>query len=104
MGKVIRSSDKNVNEAPYPEILAKLVEACEYRPDWEIHLVHLDRGQDSFGLTLRIITLGYDSYHPEKGETYRVAHYMPVPPAAYNEQSWCRWLLEQFILVERHEA
>ncbi len=29
---------------------------------------------------------------------------MPVPPAAYNERSWKRWLFEQILLVERHEA
>lgn len=51
-----------------------------------------------------ITTCGYNSYHPDRGETYRVNHYMPVPPAAYNRQSWQRWLLDQFLLVERHEA
>lgn len=64
----------------------------------------MDRGQGSKGLTLCITTRGVDSYHPERGETYRVRHYMPVPPAAYNEKSWRRWLLEQILLVERHEA
>lgn len=91
-------------EAPYPHALADLVEQCEYRPGWLVALLDLDRGQGSKGLTLRITTLGYDSYHPENGQTYRVHHFMPVPPAAYNQQSWQRWLLEQFMLVERHEA
>ena len=95
----------NSNIAPFPKELARLVERLEYRPDWQIHLMaDLDRGQGSRGLTLRIITLGYDSYHPERGQRYRVAHDMPVPPAAYNEQSWRRWLLEQLLLVERHEC
>ena len=40
----------------------------------------------------------------EQGETYRVHHYMPVPPAAYDRRSWQHWLLEQCLLVERHEA
>ena len=31
-------------------------------------------------------------------------HYFPVPPAAYDVRSWRRWLLEQVLLVERHEA
>lgn len=35
---------------------------------------------------------------------YRVNHYLPVPPAAYDERSWRRWLLDQVLLVERHEA
>lgn len=27
-----------------------------------------------------------------------------MPPASYNRQSWRRWLFEQVLLVERHEA
>lgn len=91
-------------EAPYPKVLAELVERLEYRPNWRFRLAHHDRGQDSIGLTLIIVTQGYDSYNPGDGETYRVQHFMPVPPAAYNEQSWRRWLLEQCLLVERHEC
>ena len=34
----------------------------------------------------------------------RVNHYMPVPPAAYDGRSWRRWLFDQVLLVERHEA
>ncbi len=93
-----------VQKAPYPEILKNLVDKLEYRPGWRVLLEHIDRGQGSEGLTLKILSLGYDSYHPDRGQSYRVWHYMPVPPAAYNEQSWRRWLLEQFLLVERHEA
>jgi hypothetical protein len=91
-------------DAPYPEILASLVARCTYRPDWWVTLEPIDRGQGSKGLTLVITTRGYDSYNPERGPYYRVNHYMPVPPAAYNEQSWRRWLFEQFLLVERHEC
>lgn len=91
-------------EAPYPTVLAELVEQLEYRAGWQFRLAHIDRGQDSTGLTLMITTQGYDSYNPENGETYRVRHYMPVPPAAYNQQSWQRWLFDQCLLVERHEC
>jgi hypothetical protein len=44
--------------------------------------------------------------HPlaDLGETYRVQHSMPVPPAAFDRRSWQRWLLDQVLLVERHEA
>lgn len=91
-------------EAPYPTVLQALVERLEYRPGWSFRLCHYDRGQDSIGLTLIIVTRGYDSYNPDNGETYRVRHFMPVPPASYNEQSWQRWLLEQCLLVERHEC
>ena len=92
-------------EAPDPKILFDLVERCSYRPGWTIELLDdYDRGQGSAGLTLDIVTLGYNSYHPERGEHYQVHHYFPVPPAAYDERSWRRWLFEQFLLVERHEA
>lgn len=91
-------------EAPYPQALAYLVDRLEYRPGWEFMLADHDRGQGSQGLTLIITTLGYNSYHPKRGETYQVSHYMPVPPAAYNHGSWQRWLLSQILEVERHEA
>lgn len=91
--------------APDPVELRDLVRDLQYRPGWEAELVDdLDRGQDSRGLTLIITTKGYNSYHPERGETYRVNHYMPVPPAAYNRASWQRWLFEQYLLVEQHEC
>jgi hypothetical protein len=90
--------------APDPTILHQLVEALAYKPGWVFTLADIDRGQGSEGLTLDIVTFGYNSYHPEQGENYRVHHYMLVPPAAFDERSWRRWLLEQILLVERHEA
>lgn len=90
-------------EAPYPDILAKLVDAVSYRK-WKFKLADIARGQGSSGLTLIVTTLGYDSYNPDYGETYHVNHYMLVPPAAYNEQSWRRWLFNQVLLIETHEA
>jgi hypothetical protein len=90
--------------APDPEVLHRLVAGLAYKPGWTFTLSDIDRGQGSEGLTLDIITLGYDSYHPESGQHYSVHHYMPVPPAAFDERSWRRWLFEQVLLVERHEA
>lgn len=91
-------------QAPEPAALAELVRQVRYRPGWTFALDDIDRGQDSRGLTLIITTKGYDAYHPERGEGYRVHHYMPVPPASYDARSWRRWLFEQVLLVERHEA
>lgn len=95
-----------VQKSPYPQILEDLINACEYRPGWRIRLQHMKRDAKGLeeGLTLIITTLGYDSYHPKAGETYRVNHYFPVPPATYNYKSWRHWLLDQFLLVEKHEA
>lgn len=89
--------------APYPEILAGLVEHLRYRAGWRFALEDLDRSQGSAGLTLVITTLGTNSCQPEQTD-YRVDHYMIVPAAAYDERSWRRWLFEQLLLVERHEA
>jgi hypothetical protein len=88
--------------APDPEGLARLVEGLSYKRGWLFSLSDMDRGQGSRGLTLDIVTLTQDSYHPEA--TKQVHHYMPVPPAAFDQRSWRRWLLEQILLVERHEA
>lgn len=91
-------------ESPYPSELEDLVNRLRYRPGWEFSLANKNRGQGSVGLTLIITTCGYDSYHPDRGETYRVNHYMPVPPASFNRRSWQNWLFEQLLLVERHEC
>lgn len=90
--------------APHPAELEDLVANVMYRPGWLFRLEDIDRGQGSEGLTLIITTKGYDSYHPDRGENYRVNHYMPVPPAAYDRRSWQRWLFDQLLLVERHEC
>ena len=95
---------KNVQEAPYPHELEDLVRRVSYRPGWEFRLEHIDRGQGSVGLTLDIITKGYDSHHPERGEVYRVHHYWPVIPAAFNRASWQRWLFDRCMAVEQHEC
>lgn len=89
-------------EAPYPKILAELVAKLRYKRGWRFYLGNVDRGQGSKGLTLIIEITGSDSYHPEQQIT--VNHYMLVPPAAYDGRSWRRWLFEQILLVERHEA
>lgn len=90
-------------EAPDPTILRNLIKKLNYKKGWSFWLdENLDRGQGSQGLTLVIHLSVPDSYHPD--QTFNVVHYMIVPPAAYNERSWCRWLLDQILLVERHEA
>lgn len=89
-------------EAPYPEALASLVDALAYKDGWKFWLQDLDRGQGSKGLTLVIQRYGPDTYHPD--QMMRVNHFMPVPPAAFNRRSWRRWLFDQFLLVEQHEA
>jgi hypothetical protein len=91
-------------EAPYPAELEDLVSRASYRPGWQFWLTDRDRGQGSKGLTLVITTLGYDSYNPDQGEHYRVNHFFPVPPAAFNRRSWVNWLFECLLSVEKHEC
>lgn len=95
-------------DAPYPTILADLVEEVVLDPGWSVHLGVKTRDTGSpeqgRGLTLSIITTSYDTYHPERGRTYRVIHDFAVPPATYNRQSWQRWLFERYQDVLRHEG
>lgn len=92
----------NTQTARYPHELAALVRSLQYAPGWTFHLDDLDRGQGSAGLTLTITITTPDSYHPD--ELIRVGHLFPVPPAAYDDRSWRRWLFTQILLVHRHEA
>jgi hypothetical protein len=98
-------------EAPYPTILEALVSQCRMglHGDWRVDLTDMQRDEDhgrgaAGGLTLRILTKGPDTYHPERGENYRVYHYFSVPAATYDERSWRRWLFERYLDVWRHEA
>lgn len=88
--------------APEPDVLVNLVKRLTYKPLWKFTIEDIDRGQGSEGLTLCILITCPNSYQPERMQS--VIHYMPVPPAAYDERSWRRWLFEQILLVERHEA
>lgn len=90
-------------QAPYPEILASLVERLSYRKGWSFELRDIDRGQGSEGLTFMVLGTYPNTYRPD--EQIRVYHYyFPVPPAAYDERSWRRWLFDRLLEVERHEA
>lgn len=99
---------RNIQDAPYPAILADLVDRLRLEPGWTVRLVEKTRDTGSpeqgHGLTLSITTLSFDTYHPERGRNYRVIHDFPVPPATYNEQSWTRWLFERYLDVLRHEG
>lgn len=93
--------DSIFQTAPKPVLLQSLVDRLTYK-GWRIYLTDMERGQDSNGTTLVINADVPDSYHSDRLIT--VAHLFPVPPAAYDERSWTRWLLDQILLVEQHEA
>jgi hypothetical protein len=96
--------DANVNSAPYPQELADLVDQLEYRPGWTFSLEDRDRGQGSEGLTFVVLSRGYDTYNPDRGETYQVYHYFIVPAASYGRKSWQRWILDRLLDIESHEC
>lgn len=89
-------------EAPWPARLFNLLERVNYKDGWTFTLESVDRGQGSKGLTLNIVIECVDS--SDRTRMRRVAHYMIVPAASYDERAWMRWLLDQIILVENHEA
>jgi hypothetical protein len=88
-------------EAPFPEVLADLVSRTLFRPGYQVFLKDIDRGQGCGGLTLIVLTNEPDTYNPS--EPRPVYHYFPVPAAAYNRQSWQRWLFERLHEVSKHE-
>jgi hypothetical protein len=90
-------------ESPFPAELAALVASCTYRPGWHLWLDDdYDRGQGCVGMTLIIACTVPDTYNLD--HTITVRHFFPVPAAAYNRESWQRWLFDQLLLVEQHEA
>jgi hypothetical protein len=97
-------SDPISQTFPFPTELEAIVRTINYRPGWKFILSHIERDPGSEGLTLIIITNGFDSYHVENGPTYRVQHFFPVPAATYNKQSWTRWVFDCLLKVETHEA
>ena len=96
--------------APYPEVLAALVEKLEYRHHlgWQVWLEDdLQRDKpdrhtgESRGLTLVVQRCGPDTYNHD--QMMAVNHYFPVPPATYDERSWRRWLFDRLGDVDTHE-
>lgn len=82
-------------------VLAALVPRITYKPGWTFQLSEINRGQGCEGLTLLIGATVKNSFGDGDVD---VLHLMPVLPAAYDEESWVRWILEQILLVEQHEA
>lgn len=96
-------------EAFFPVILEKLVQSISYKDRWNFSLSsgHYDRGQGCKGLTLTISVRCDNSHAKTSGHPrakLEVAHLFPVPPAAFNYESWRRWVFDRILDVETHEA
>lgn len=80
--------------APYPTALDDLVRHFHFLPGWQFRLNHVNRDKNpageviASGLTLDIITFGYDSYHlPDRPEWVGIDRYTPTVCTTCNE-SW----------------
>ncbi len=97
-----------VQSAPWPDALERMVNQLEHRPGWCISLVadyprdEVDGEIVGHGTTLVVDIVCPNAYDHE--QMRRVRHLFIVPAATYDERSWQRWLLEQLLLVDRHEA
>jgi hypothetical protein len=104
---------RNHQEGPQETVplLERLVSEVAYKPGWSFELWDGERRGEhyvgSVGLTLSIRAQVYDS---KAGDTVisptqvGVHHVMPVPVATWARRTWERWVLDQILLVERHEA
>ena len=88
------------------DLLREVVLSITYKPGWTLQLKHMHRHGEHLaggdGLTLSVRLECEDSTKP--GETVWPHHLFAVPPAAYNRQTWERWVLDCLIQVETHEA
>lgn len=99
---------RNHQEGPQhaADALANVVNEVTYKAGWKIWLAYIDRPTEHYagssGLTLCIAATVPDSTRP--GYTTKVEHWLAVPPTSWNGPTWERWVLDQILLVERHEA
>ena len=88
--------------APFPVELESVVANLEFMPGWTFELKEVAWHAGSQGLALVITLETVNSYDPDK--PYTVTHPIPVPPRSHDKHNWSRWVLEQILLVQRHEA
>ena len=86
--------------------LEALIPDITYKDGWTFRLDYMHRPTEHYagseGLTLRIHAVVPNSVKP--GETTYVEHWMAVPPTSWERHAWIRWILDQILLVEQHEA
>lgn len=83
------------------DTLAQVVASVTYKPGWTLNLQEISRGQGSEGLTLTIAANVPNTVGPGNVD---FLHLFPVPPAAYDTETWARWVLDCILSVEQHEA
>jgi hypothetical protein len=94
---------RNRQVGPDVPVLADLVKRLTYKPTWTFELKEIARKRGSEGLTL-LIGANVPNSLDGGATSVDILHLMPVPPSDWDEESWSRWLLDQILLVEQHEA
>jgi len=89
------------------EALKSVVRGVTYKPRWSVSVDYRKRPTEHYagseGDTLVIHAEGVpNSVCP--GETTMIEHWLAVPPTSWERATWERWVLDQLILVEMHEA
>ena len=80
------------------ESLRPLVETIRYKPGWEFAL-----RAEGGGLHVLLIRVhGTDNRNHR--DPWIADHTLPIPPVPFSTEEWARWILDQILLVERHEA
>jgi hypothetical protein len=87
------------------DALHGVVSDVSYKDGWRVWLEDMSRPTEhlagSEGLTLCISAEQPDS---TKSGSILSAHWMAVPPTSWERAAWIRWVFDQLLLVERHEA
>lgn len=94
--------NRQVGDDAATDVLADVVSRIQYKPGWKIELQELDREQGSQGLTLCVSATVVNAV--DQTTTVGFLHLFPVYPAGFNERAWTRWVFDQLMLVELHEA
>lgn len=92
---------QNLQRAPYPDDLEKLLEDFAYKASWRFRLRFLQRGH-THGLTLQIDFPTINTYDPTK-ELFLSALFA-VPPETWDRDTWQGWLFRTIVALETHEA
>lgn len=76
-----------------------VVAGLAYKPGWQFFLARTAGSWRQLRIDARV----YNSHRPVHPE-FLVIHMIDVPPVPYTVEEWERWVLDQIIRVETHEA
>lgn len=81
--------------------LEAVVAAAAYKPGWRIGFVD-DAEVSGYDGRLRVVARTLDSRSP--AHPVVVEHWITVPDGDRDDDRWARWLLDQLVKIETHEA